>query len=45
MKLPRWTVWPALGVLAVFLVPAVPVKREVATADAWPRVAGLWVLL
>ena len=38
MKLPRWTVWPALGVLAVFLVPAVPVKREVATADAWPRV-------
>ncbi len=24
MKLPRWTVWPALVVLAIFLVPALP---------------------
>jgi predicted AlkP superfamily phosphohydrolase/phosphomutase len=24
MRLPRWTVWPALAILAAFLVPAVP---------------------
>jgi len=27
MRLPRWTVYPALAVLAVFLIPAVPKKR------------------
>ena len=28
MKLPRWTVWPAMFVLAAFLVPALPFKRS-----------------
>ena len=33
MKLPRWTVWPALGALAVFISPAVPIKPST-DADA-----------
>lgn len=28
MRLPRWTVWPAMFVLAAFLVPALPFKRS-----------------
>jgi predicted AlkP superfamily pyrophosphatase or phosphodiesterase len=33
VKLPRWTVWPALGALAVFISPAVPIKPST-DADA-----------
>ena len=39
MKLPRWTVWPALGVLAVFLVPAVPLKPAADKEEPAPRMA------
>jgi len=32
VRLPRWTVWPAMAVLAAFLVPAIPSRRDAKTA-------------
>lgn len=40
MRLPRWTVYPALAVLAVFLIPAVPKKRDAKLAPPTPSTAG-----
>lgn len=35
MRLPRWTIWPALALLAAFLVPAIPRRSEtIARPDA-----------
>lgn len=36
MKLPRWTVYPALALLAVFLIPAVPAKKGTARSELQP---------
>lgn len=39
MRLPRWTVWPALAVLAAFLLPAIPWGGEEKSANADAPVA------
>ena len=33
MRLPRWTVWPALFVLALFLLPAIPHRRAASSGS------------
>lgn len=38
MRIPRWAVYPALAVLAVFLIPAVPAKKR--TVGPLPPAAG-----
>lgn len=50
MRLPRWTVYPALALLAVFLIPALPAKKKplvvgapVAGATKFPRVVVLGI--
>jgi hypothetical protein len=44
LKLPRWTVWPAMAVLAAFLVPAIPWRGGAATgAPRYPRVVVLGI--
>ena len=39
MRLPRWTVWPALAILFAFAIPGVPWKRD--EAKVAPRVVVL----
>ncbi len=42
MKLPRWTVWPALAVLAVFLVPGIT-RRSGPAGERHPKVVVLGI--
>src|SRR5262245_2433345 len=48
MRLPRWTVYPALALLAVFLIPAIPAKKDAVTPAVpgktkFPRVVVLGI--
>ncbi|MBK7642389.1 MAG: alkaline phosphatase family protein [Planctomycetes bacterium] len=49
MRLPRWTVWPALGVLFVFAIPGIPRRGEPqpgsapAAGASFPRVLVLGI--
>ncbi|MBL8856926.1 MAG: alkaline phosphatase family protein [Planctomycetes bacterium] len=50
MRIPRWAVYPALAVLAVFLIPAIPARKRTVTIEApvtgatkFPRVVVLGI--
>lgn len=50
MRLPRWTVYPALAILLVFAIPAVPARKKVvppnglpAASTKYPRVVVLGI--
>ena len=43
-RLPRWTVWPALGILFLFAIPGIP-RRTAPDSDAQPRLHERVVVL